>query len=315
MKEIFVTFFDSLFLPQGLCLIDSLLEIKNYSFELWVICCDDKSFFYLKKLAFKQVKLLKLSDLEDDNLRSLKKERSLREYYWTITPYTFLWVYELNKSFKRITYIDADLYFFKSPSQIIDELNNTNKHFLITKHSYSPELDQSSSSGIYCVQFLTACMPSSIPIIKSWREKCFKWCFDQYHEGKYGDQKYIEELLYLFPKKIHILQNQSFTQAPWNIGRFEWSDAVFFHFQGLRIDKKYIVDFGYFRIPDNIFINIYKPYLNNLNKFLTILESLGWELKSQSNSPKFIRRILRRLRILKNKFAYYFFYRDNFKLR
>ena len=93
MKEIFVTFFDSLFLPQGLCLIESLLKINDFDFELWVICCDDKSFFYLEKLKINQVKLLKLSALEDENLRILKKERSLREYYWTITPYTFFWVY------------------------------------------------------------------------------------------------------------------------------------------------------------------------------------------------------------------------------
>ena len=105
MKEIFVTFFDSLFLPQGLCLIESLIEINNFDFELWVICCDEKSFFYLDKLNFNQLRLLKLTDLEDENLRILKKQRSLREYYWTITPHTFLWVYELNKSFKRIFFI------------------------------------------------------------------------------------------------------------------------------------------------------------------------------------------------------------------
>ena len=315
MKEIFVTFFDSLFLPQGLCLIESLTEINDFDFELWVICCDDKSFFYLEKLKINKVKLLKLSALEDENLRILKKERSLREYYWTITPYTFFWVYELNKSYKRITYIDADLYFLKSPVPIIDELKKSKKSFLLTKHSYLPELDQSSSSGIYCVQFLTAVLPEAIPIIKHWRKQCDNWCFDRFYEGKYGDQKYMEELLNLFPKNIHILQNESFTQAPWNIGKFEWSNAIFFHFQGLRIDKKYIVDFGYFRISNNIFKNIYKPYLKKLDEVIRKLESLGWVLKSQSKRPRIFRRILRRLRIFKNKLAHYLFYRDNFKLR
>ena len=33
MIEIFVTFFDSLFLPQGLCLIESLIEINDFNFS------------------------------------------------------------------------------------------------------------------------------------------------------------------------------------------------------------------------------------------------------------------------------------------
>ncbi len=315
MKEIFVTYFDSLFLPQALCLIESLNKFIKLDFQLWIICCDDKSFHILNKLKFKNIILLKLWELENNDLKLLKKERNLREYYWTITPYTFLWVYHKNKNIKRITYIDADLYFLKDPKNIIKEFIKSEKDFFVTKHSYRPEIDQSDTSGIYCVQFLSASFPDALPIINHWRKSCTDWCYERFQDGKYGDQKYIEDLIDIFPEKIHILQNESFAQAPWNIGKFCWSDAVFYHFQGLRINKKYIVDFGYFQIPRNIFSNIYLPYLKKLDDAIYKLEKLGWKFLPQGKEITLLRRIIRRLRVLKTKIDYYIFYKDQFKLR
>ena len=148
MAENFVTYFDSLFLPQAICLIESLEKNFKLDFQLWIICCDEKSFFYLEKLNFSKIILLKLWELENNDLKSLKRKRSLREYYWTITPYTFLWVCQENKNIKRITYIDADLYFLKDPNNIIEEFIISKKDFLVTKHYYRPEIDQSKTSVI-----------------------------------------------------------------------------------------------------------------------------------------------------------------------
>ena len=314
MPENFVTLFDSYFLPQGISLIQSLLSFDNYDFKLWIICCDEKSFIFLEKLNFPRVILLKLDELESSNLKLLRSKRSLREYYWTITPLSFLWVYSKDNSIERLTYLDADLYFFKSPSLIIDEFKKSKKDFFITKHSYLPELDQSNSSGIYCVQFISSSFPNGLDLLHTWSDQCIDSCFDMVKDGKYGDQKYLEDLVCLYPTKIHILEKEFYAQAPWNAGKFVCGDAVFFHFQGLRIKKNFQVDFGYFKIPKFVFLNIYRPYLNNLYNSILILQNIGWELKSQGKIPNLLRRFLRRIRILKNNFDNHIFYRDNYKL-
>ena len=111
MVEHFCTCFDSYFLPQGLSLYKSL-ESHSADFILWIVCLDRKTYDVLSDYALPRIKLLLISDLEDEKLLILKQNRNKSEYIWTLSPFLPKWIFEADQSLKRITYLDADTFFF-----------------------------------------------------------------------------------------------------------------------------------------------------------------------------------------------------------
>lgn len=219
-KEHFVTLFDRNFLPSGICLYQSLSKTHK-NFTLWVLCMDDEVWKQLNCLSFDNIRLIKLSEIETDKLLALKKERTRVEYCWTLTPFTPKIVFEREPSIDRVTYIDADLYFFDTTTKIFDEFERSNSDVLITQHGYANRYDKSEKSGIYCVQFMVFKNTSeALRILNWWQEKCIEWCFNRCEDGKCGDQKYLDDWPERFGSAIHVLKNLSLTLAPWNLERF-----------------------------------------------------------------------------------------------
>ena len=119
-KENYVTVFDSNFLPQGLCLYKSL-ERQESDFVLWIICVDDLCWEKLTAIKLDKIKLIKLSDVETKSLLDIKKNRSKVEYIWTLSPFAPKFVFEQDPEITRVTYLDADMYFMKSPKLLFNE--------------------------------------------------------------------------------------------------------------------------------------------------------------------------------------------------
>jgi hypothetical protein len=69
---------------------------------------------------------------------------------------------------------------------------------LITDHGYAPEYDQSATSGQYCVQFMTFERDGGEPVRRWWEERCIEWCYARFEDGKFGDQKYLDDWPYRF---------------------------------------------------------------------------------------------------------------------
>ena len=74
MAEVFVTLFDSKFLPQGMALHQSLQK-HCQCFQLWIICIDEKSYDILTSLALPNVNILSLATLESVKHKEVKLER------------------------------------------------------------------------------------------------------------------------------------------------------------------------------------------------------------------------------------------------
>lgn len=149
----FVTLFDATFVAQGLCLYKSLLRTMS-SFTLWVICLDESTFSILEKINLDKIRLIKLSDVETSELKKIKNERTKAEYCWTLTPFVPKFVFNSDNSVNNVTYIDADMWFIKSPNDILEKFIKSNADVLITRHDYSKRYDQERLAGKYCVQFL-----------------------------------------------------------------------------------------------------------------------------------------------------------------
>lgn len=285
MMEHYVTLFDSLFLPQGLALHLSMARhVKDYT--LWVLCVNDEAYDVLTKLQLPNVRLLELSKLETEELRRVKPSRSKGEYCWTLTPFAPRFVLEADSSVERVTYIDADLWFRKNPASIFKEFQSSGKGVLITDHAYAPEYDSTATSGQFCVQFMTFHRQRGEKVRKWWETRCLEWCFARYEDGKFGDQKYLDDWPERFPDEVHVLVQKELLLAPWNVTRFPYGQSVVYHFQGLRIlaGKKVVLAPTY-ALPRFVVSNIYEPYLRDLRVAVTQLEYAGWKVLRQSDPP------------------------------
>ncbi len=276
----FCTLFDSNYLSRGLALLESL-EATTGAFHLFVVAFDSACFEVLQSIGNKNISVISLNEFEDEALLQVKPTRTKGEYCWTCTPSLVLFCLK-NFNLKECTYLDADLYFFSDPQQLLDEVTDQ-QSVLITEHRYTPEYDQTLISGKYCVQFMTfKNSTDGLFILEWWREKCIEWCFARIEDGKLGDQKYLDGWLEKFPN-VHELAHLGGGMAPWNIQQYEISmkdnklfareknkkstfDVVFYHFHALKFLTADTVDFGGYKLDKNILMYIYRPYCLHLEK-------------------------------------------------
>ena len=282
--EHYVTLFDSLFLPQGLALHMSMdRHVGEYT--LWILCVDDEVHDILTKLSLPNARLLQLSKLETEELKRVKLTRTIGEYCSTLTPYSPRFVFEADLAVQRVTYLDADMWFRKNPTPIFCEFEASAKHVLITDHAYAPEYDQSATSGQFCVQFMTFTRIGSEGVRKWWEDRCIEWCFFRFEDGKFGDQKYLDDWPERFVESVHVLQSKELVLAPWNATRFPYGNAILWHFHGARIVMKSNeirgIVCGHYRLPVPTERYIYEIYLNDLQVCASKLMDLRVEIRPQ----------------------------------
>ena len=296
--EHFVTFFNQAYLPQGLALHSSMSRhIRNFC--LWVLCADDATFQSLAILKLENVKLLLLSALETKELINAKANRNTKEYIWTLSPFAPRFVFESDANINRVTYIDADIWFLKDPKYIFREFESSGKAVMITEHAYAPEFDKSATSGPFCVQFMIFTRDGEI-VRRWWEDRCLEWCREYCEDGKYGDQRYLDDWPDRFPDLVHVLQNKELILAPWNATRFPYGNAVVWHFHGLRLKKTssgFVAQSSNYPLPPPTFEYVYLPYMKDMGVAKKILSNIGVNLIDQtlSSQPNFFRRSLRGL--------------------
>lgn len=283
--EHFVTLFDSNFLPMGMCLHASLMEHAQ-PFHLWILCMDELVETQLKQLALKHVTLMPLHAVETETLLGVKKSRTRGEYCWTLTPFTPQFVFDRDQSIERVTYLDADIFFFDSPHILLKEFEESGKHVLITEHAYSSEYDHAITNGRFCVQFMTfRRTQAGAQVMRWWQERCIEWCFARIEEGKFGDQKYLDDWPERFPDAVHVLKQIEKTLAPWNLRRFAQVSTnpprfVFYHFHSLRIvDPNSVLLYSNYRLGE-AGIRIYERYLACLRQCTGTMRARGMQIPS-----------------------------------
>lgn len=278
MKLNFCTLFDSGYLSRGLALYSSL-EKQCADFHLYVFAFDDKCQAYLEKHGSTHMTVIGLREFEDEELLRIKPTRSAGEYCWTCTPSTILYCIE-KFGLEHCTYIDADMEFYHDPSVLIAEANG--KDILITDHWYTAQYDRSETSGRFCVQFVFfRNTENGLAALRWWRDACIDWCFARVEEGRFGDQKYLDDWETRF-RGVQVLQNRSGALAPWNLQQYElqirdgslwvkhgsgdFGPLVFFHFHGLKFFANRMVQIStpIYEIPDDWKKNIFFPYTRTL---------------------------------------------------
>lgn len=275
----YCTLFDSFYLTRGLAMYESLKRHSD-NFHLYIFAFDDASYTLLEDMALESTIVISLKEFEDDELLSIKSSRTKGEYCWTCTPSIIKYCIE-KYVLDHCTYLDADLYFYADPSILVNEMGK--KSILLTEHRYTPIYDKSSSSGIYCVQFMTfKNTKDGLTALEWWRKSCIAWCYAKYEDGKFGDQMYLDDWATRF-EGVHILKHLGGGIAPWNIQQYEFTykngkifgvdektkeafELIFYHFHALRFLKEGLVDLSVYSLTTNDMMTIYKIYLEHILK-------------------------------------------------
>ena len=271
----FCTLFDSHYLTRGVALYESLLE-NCPEFHLYIYTFDDVSYEILVSLKLSHATIVSLGELEDEALLEVKSTRSVGEYCWTCTPSIIKHAIETYQ-LPACTYLDADIYFFSDPASLIDELGDGS--ILITEHRYTSEYNQTKNSGTYCVQFTTFKNDTSgMSALNWWRQACIEWCYNRVEDGKFGDQKYLDDWPVRF-EGVHVLQHLGGGVAPWNVQQYDLSDprfvVVFYHFHGLKFIQNQMVNLGKYKYTPAVLSRVYQPYISHIERINAQLVSIS----------------------------------------
>lgn len=289
--EHYVTLFDRHFLPQGMALHKSLASLGE-PYVLWVLCMDPEVEEDLLKLNLAGLRTIPLREIEREHpeLLAVKGGRGRGEYCWTLTPFAPLAVFEREPRADRVTYVDADVYFFGSPRLLLAEMDAAGADVLLTDHAYAPRYRQEETSGKFCVQFLPfRRTPKGLEILRWWQERCVEWCFARFEDGKFGDQKYLDDWCERFGTGVHVLAQVDLTLAPWNAGHLLTEGAAprgMFHFHNLRLLHGGLVRLWHdYDIPAHVGRVVYRPYVKALREGARLRKELGIDLRL-STAPK-----------------------------
>lgn len=295
MKLNFCTLFNSSYLSRGLAMYESLLKHCT-DFHLYIFAFDDKTRDYLSSQNLKHITVISLKEFEDAELLRVKPTRTAGEYCWTCTSSTIL--YSINTfHLDHCTYIDADLLFYSNPIVLINEMGS--KSVLITSHRYTKDYDQSIESGKYCVQFVMfKNNEQGMKVLNWWRNACIEWCYNRIEDGKFGDQKYLDDWTTRF-EGVHELEHLGGGVAPWNVQQYTFTksngnyigteiisgkkfELVFFHFHGVKFYQNDIVSLTgqLYSISNEIQNLLYKPYVIELCRVKDKIEKIDNTINS-----------------------------------
>ncbi len=286
----FCTLFDKNYLYKGLALYQSL-NAHCKKFTLWILCMDDITYSILEKMQLENVRLIPLKDFEDDDLRKVKRERTVAEYCWTCTSPLIIYVMQRESQTDHVAYLDADLFFYSNPYPIYDEFCNNS--ILIIEHRFSPQYkSMEATSGIYNVSMVIFRNDTyGLECLNWWKEQCLKACHLDAKAGYAGDQKYLDDWPSRF-KNVVILQHKGSGLAPWNIFNYrinavngkiyvDSDELIFYHFHSLQIAKKYFfvrhpiaasAGYNFTRQQINM---IYLPYVRELHSVIDKVKKIN----------------------------------------
>ncbi len=289
MFRAYCTYFDCNYLVKGLALIESLTIRETSPFRIFVVCLDELTLSILNKIDHPNVVPVSLKRIEqnDEALSLAKGNRSLVEYYWTLTPTVLLRLMEEVPHGDAITYIDGDLFFYSTPEPIFEEFNGHS--VLIHGHRFSPALQNLETHGKYNVGLLCFRRDErGLEVLNWWRDRCNEWCYARVEDGKFGDQLYLNDWPERF-EGVHVLEHIGAGVGPWNHQQYSYAQEsdgrisvdgrplVFYHFhaftfvtEGLIVPAK-ILDYP---MREEVVRWCVAPYLDSLYRAIAAIRML-----------------------------------------
>lgn len=276
--QYFCTYFDQNYLSRGLALHESLRR-HCPSFRLWVLCMDEPTFVTLQHLDLPGVRLISRNEFEcgDAPLLAAKANRSAVEYYFTCTPSLVRFVLHRHEDVDILAYVDADLFFFSDLKPLRGELGD--RSVGIIGHRFTPAMRHLEFYGLYNVGLLLFRRDrDGLQCLEWWRDRCNEWCYSRAEDGRFGDQKYLDDWPTRF-RGVAVLTHKGANVAVWNIGNYsvalrdggvfvDEQPLICFHYHGLKAVRRWLIDLHasayHVAFNDAAMHGIFAPYISAL---------------------------------------------------
>lgn len=292
--RIFCTLFDGGYAAQGMALIDSL-NTHCDACLIYILCMDSDAELLLNHAGIQNIVLIRLDELEkfDHQLSDVKGRRKLIEYYFTCKASLLRYILNLQADCECVVYLDADVFFFSSPSLIDAEIATTS--VAVTEHKFSSGNEHLLKYGRFNAGWLSVRNDATgRRCVEWWRARCLEWCHDYTEGGRYADQKYLDE----FPEKFNaaIINHLGANLAPWNMGNYFFSRSddkilvndqpvIFCHFHGLKRLAGPIFESGLAKFQQRLSTvakyALYIPYLKKCCEAEYIIRDIRQTLSAQ----------------------------------
>ncbi len=274
----FCTYCDQGYAARLICLYESLVA-QGEAFRLYVLCFDAKTEAVVQSVGRPDLVAIPLAEVlrADSAFAAVREQRTPVEFFFTATPVLVRHCFNREPAAKRMTYLDADLFFFGPASLVFAEQGDASVG--LVPHRFPARLAERLVYGTYNVAWVSFRRDrDGLAALEWWRERCLEWCHDRLDQGRFADQGYLDE----FPRRfggVRALDHPGINAAPWNVadarliereGRLliEERPLVFYHFQGIR---ELMPDWfdpgltGYGTVlSDELARFVYRPYLAKL---------------------------------------------------
>lgn len=210
-----------------------------------MLCMDDTAYRILTELEFPELKPIALEEFEknDEQLMVAKTNRSRIEYYFTCTPSLPLFILNNGPEVDVITYLDADLFFFHNPAPLFQEMDSAS--IAIIESRFSTKLKYAEIYGIYNVGWLSFRRDEiGLDCLNWWKDRCIEWCYDRVENGRFAEQKYLDDWPSRF-RNVKVISHKGANLAFWNVSNYRLSmidekvlvdeqPLLFYHFCGIK---------------------------------------------------------------------------------
>jgi hypothetical protein len=243
VKHVYCTYFDHNYLPRALLMLQSLRCVDPET-PIFILALSDLCETVLRRIALAGVTIIPLQSLEAtfEELPRLKSERKVVEYYFTLTPFLPLYVFDTTEA-QTVTYIDADLYFYADPRPMLASMGAAS--ITITPNRFSPDHAADAQYGRFNVGWMTFQRDrEGLACLSRYRDECVAWCYDRVEDGRFADQGYLDT----WPDRyasLSIIEHKGVNVALWNVDNYTLEERdgqifvdgdplIFYHFHGIR---------------------------------------------------------------------------------
>ena len=280
-------------LIQAIACFLSLYKTMD-NFKVYILCADEKCYEFLKEINLDKIVLVTIYELNRKDLLEIKASRKLNQYCWTLKPGFIKYIFSLDDSIERVTYIDSDLFFYQNPNVIFENqpyasvLLSSGEIFL---PMYSKEFNNTMQAltGNFNSGFISFKKDGNgLECVNWWDKMCVDSCTSNPEDNKFGDQKYLDDMPFLF-NDVYEITTQGINIGHWNYSKYNFTvvndnimvnnnKLIFYHFSGFRIISKY--DIRQVHEQDRVDIPfIYPIYKRALGKIIDDVEKIDPDFK------------------------------------